>query len=126
MVKKLSEKEGLIMTKLVGITSCSNGIAHTYMTAEAIKKECKKYGLNIHIEMQGQLGPENEISQKEFDEADAIVLCCGVLPIGPERFEKYQDKTVSINWNEVLKKPNIVINALKEAGLIDKNLEMKK
>lgn len=47
------------------------------------------------------------------------------MPIGPERFEKYQDKTVSINWNEVLKKPNIVINALKEAGLIDKNLEMK-
>lgn len=47
MVKKLSEKEGLIMTKLVGITSCSNGIAHTYMTAEAIKKNVKSMDLTF-------------------------------------------------------------------------------
>lgn len=107
------------MLKIVGISSCPTGIAHTYMAAEAMRKEGKKYGMDVHIEMQGQLGPEDEVSQKEFDEADAIVLCCGVLPIGPERFAPYTDKTVSVDYNNILKHPEIMTNALQKAGLFD-------
>ena len=36
--------------KVVGISSCPCGIAHTYMAAEAMKREGKKYGIDVHIE----------------------------------------------------------------------------
>ena len=41
--------------KIVAITSCATGIAHTYMAAEAIKKECKKKGYECKVEMQGEM-----------------------------------------------------------------------
>ncbi len=104
--------------KVVGITSCSAGIAHTYMNATAMTKIAKQYGFKIHIEKQGQLGPEDIVSQEEFDEADAIIVCCGVAPLNPERFEKYGDKIIELGFNEVLKKPIIFINALQEKGYL--------
>ena len=109
--------------KVVGISSCAVGIAHTYMNAEMMVKEGKAYGLDVHIEKQGALGIEDEVSQQEFDEADAIVLCCGVLPMNTERFEKYREKTIEVDFNKVVKNPAIFITALKEAGLLDKDLQ---
>ena len=109
--------------KVVGITSCSAGIAHTYMNAEAMVKLGKQYGIKVHIEKQGQLGPEDVVSQEEFDSADAIIICCGVTPIGPERFEKYAQKTITLDFNEVLKRPQIMIETLKSAGLIPEDLQ---
>lgn len=109
--------------KVVGISSCSCGIAHTYMNAEAMVKSGKAYGIDVHIEKQGSLGIEDEVSKEEFEQADAIVLCCGVLPINPERFEKYKDKVVELNFNDVMKKPNLFIDSLKKANLIDPNLQ---
>ena len=52
--------------KIVAITSCATGIAHTYMAAEAIKKECKKKGYACKVEMQGALGIENKLSEKDI------------------------------------------------------------
>lgn len=104
------------MFKVVGITSCSCGIAHTYMNAEALVKKGKEYGMSVHIEKQGQLGIEDEISDEEFAEADAIVLCCGLPPLNPERFENYEDKIVEIDFNKTLQNPNIFIDALNKAG----------
>ncbi len=112
--------------KVVGISSCPCGIAHTYMAAEAMKREGKKYGIDVHIELQGQLGPEDELTQKEIDEADAIVLCCGVLPIGAERFDKYKDKIVEVDYDNILKHPEMMIDNLIEAGFLDKDIKNKK
>ena len=55
--------------KIVAITSCATGIAHTYMAAEAIKKECKKKGYACKVEMQGALGIENKLSEKDINES---------------------------------------------------------
>jgi len=41
------------MQKLVAITACPTGIAHTYMAAEALEKAAKELGVIIHIETQG-------------------------------------------------------------------------
>ena len=117
------KKEGEEKIRSVGITSCSAGIAHTYMNAEAMVKLGKQYGMGVHIEKQGQLGPEDVVSEQEFADADAIIICCGVSPIGAERFEKYPEKTIHLNFNEVLKRPQIMIEELKKAGLIDPNLQ---
>ena len=105
------------MFKVVGISSCPCGIAHTYMAAKAMENEGKKHGMSVHIETQGQLGPENEVSQKEFDEADAIVLCCGILPSGAERYANLKHKVVEIDYSMVLKKPSIFTEGLINSGL---------
>lgn len=111
--------------KVVGISSCPMGIAHTYMAAEAMKREGKKYGIDVHIELQGQLGPEDELTQKEIDEADAIVFCCGVLPIGAERFDKHKDKIVEVDYDNILKHTEMMIDNLIKAGFLDENIKEK-
>ena len=79
----------------------------------------------MHIELQGQLGPEDELSEKEIAEADAIVLCCGVLPIGAERFDNYKDKIVNVEYANILKHPQMMIDDLIEAGFLDKDIKKK-
>ena len=111
--------------KVVGISSCPMGIAHTYMAAEAMKREGKKYGIDVHIELQGQLGPEDELTQKEIDKADAIVFCCGVLPIGAERFDKHKDKIVEVDYDNILKHTEMMIDNLIKAGFLDENIKEK-
>lgn len=72
---------------VVGITACPTGIAHTYMAQESLQNELKKRGWKYKIETQGSIGIENELSQKEIDEADMIILCVSIQIENPERFE---------------------------------------
>lgn len=81
---------------IIGVTSCSTGIAHTYMAAEAIKKAAKKSGHKVKIETQGSIGIENRLSKKDIDSADLIIICADVALREPERFEGrkvYESKT---------------------------------
>ena len=71
----------------VGITSCPTGIAHTYMAAEQLEKTGKKLGHQVKIETQGAMGIENELSQKEIDEADAVIFAAELPVIRKERFD---------------------------------------
>ena len=78
--------------KIVGVTACPAGIAHTYMAQEAIEKECKSRGYDVKIETQGSMGIENELEQDEIDEADAVILAIAINVDGEERFEEKQDQ----------------------------------
>lgn len=60
--------------KLVAITACTTGIAHTYMAAESLETKAKELGYDIKVETQGTSGPENVLTQKEIDEAAGIIL----------------------------------------------------
>lgn len=71
---------------IIGVTSCSTGIAHTYMAAEAIKKAAKKMGHTVKIETQGALGIENKLSKKDIETADLIIICADVSLRESERF----------------------------------------
>lgn len=46
--------------KLLAITSCPNGIAHTYMAAENLQKAADRMGVQMKVETQGGIGVENE------------------------------------------------------------------
>lgn len=59
--------------KVVGITSCPSGVAHTYMAAEALKLSGEKLGMEVLIETQGGAGVENQLKQKDIDEAVCVV-----------------------------------------------------
>lgn len=94
--------------KVVAITSCATGIAHTYMAAEAIKKVCKQKGYECKVEMQGALGIENKLKDTEIAEADMIVFANDVGISKSERFDAYQDKIKKLTPHAVIKEPNII------------------
>lgn len=72
---------------IIGVTSCSTGIAHTYMAAEAIKKAAKKLGYKAKVETQGSIGIENKLSKKDIEGADLIIIAADAGLREPERFE---------------------------------------
>ncbi len=73
--------------KIVGITACPTGIAHTYMAQDALENECKRRGFEYKFETQGAMGPENELSQEDVDSADVCIIAVGVVIEGTERFD---------------------------------------
>lgn len=73
--------------KIVGVTACPTGIAHTYMAQENLEKECKARGFEYKFETQGSLGVENELTQDDVDEADLVILGIGISIEGEERFD---------------------------------------
>ncbi len=59
---------------ILAITSCPNGIAHTYMAQEKLEQAAKKLGVNIKVETQGGIGVENELTVEEIEKADGIII----------------------------------------------------
>lgn len=60
--------------KIVAITSCPNGIAHTYMAQEKLEQAAKELGVNIKVETQGGVGAENILTSKDIEEADGVII----------------------------------------------------
>ena len=60
--------------KILAVTSCPTGIAHTYMDAEGIEKAAKAKGCFVKIETRGSGGAKNVLTDKEIDEADCIIV----------------------------------------------------
>ncbi len=60
--------------KIVGITSCPTGIAHTFMAAEALEQGAKSLGHTIKVETQGSVGAKNTLTAQEIAEADLVVI----------------------------------------------------
>ena len=60
--------------KLLAVTSCPTGIAHTYMAAEALQMAAKEVGVDIKIETYGSIGVENEITEEEIKKAHAVII----------------------------------------------------
>ena len=77
--------------KLVAVSACTAGIAHTYMTQEAIEQECKKRGIDCKVETQGGMGINNELEQDEIDAADVVILAIAIGIEGDERFDEKRD-----------------------------------
>ena len=60
--------------KLLAVTSCPTGIAHTYMAAEGIEKAAKEKGCFVKIETRGSGGAKNVLTDAEIKEADCIIV----------------------------------------------------
>lgn len=103
--------------KIVGVTSCTVGIAHTYMAAEAIEKFYRKLGHEVKIERDGLGGVENEISNQEIKEADVIIQACSGDLFKPERFKAYEEKIVRLSAQDALRKPQKIHELMESKGL---------
>jgi fructose-specific phosphotransferase system IIB component len=60
--------------KIVAITACPTGIAHTFMAAEALKKAAARHGYTIKVETQGSVGARNTLSAEEIAAADVVII----------------------------------------------------
>lgn len=95
--------------KIVGVTACPTGIAHTYMAAEGLERECRKRNFAVKIETQGSIGPENELSQEEIDSADVVILAVGIVIEGEERFDNAL--VLHADVNKAISHPEVIVDA---------------
>ncbi|MBF0362016.1 MAG: PTS fructose transporter subunit IIB [Oligoflexia bacterium] len=73
--------------KVVAVTACPTGIAHTYMAAESLTLAAKELGHQIKVETQGAMGVENEITDEDLKAADLIIFASDIAIDERERFE---------------------------------------
>lgn len=69
-----AEPENTDRIKVLAVTACPTGIAHTYMAAEALEKAGKKLGITIKVETNGSGGAKNILTDKEIAECDGIIV----------------------------------------------------
>lgn len=93
--------------KIVGISACPAGLAHTPMAAKALQKAGAKLGYEVKIEQQGSLGQVNEITAAEAKEADFLLLATDQKVVGMERFEGKPQ--IRVNINTCIKAPEAVL-----------------
>lgn len=60
--------------RILAVTACPTGIAHTYMAAESLEKAAKAQGCSIKVETRGSAGAKNVVTAKEIAEADCIIV----------------------------------------------------
>ena len=60
--------------KILAVTACPTGIAHTFMAAESLEQHAKKRGISIKVETNGSGGAKNVLTAKEIAEADCIII----------------------------------------------------
>ncbi|KAA9405112.1 PTS sugar transporter subunit IIC [Haloarcula hispanica] len=71
--------------KLVAVTSCPTGIAHSQMAAENLEQTAGEHGHDIKVEVQGAMGAENELSDADIEAADAAIIAADTS-VSQDRF----------------------------------------
>lgn len=64
--------------RIVAVTACPTGVAHTFMAAEAIEEEAKKRGWWCKVETRGSVGVGNELTAEEVASADIVIVACDI------------------------------------------------
>ncbi|PFA92431.1 PTS mannose transporter subunit IIABC [Bacillus thuringiensis] len=95
--------------KLLAVTSCPNGIAHTYMAAENLQKTADKLGVQMKIETQGGIGVENELTEQDIREADGIIIAADRV-VNKDRF--VGEKLLVVGVQDGIRKPGELIQKI--------------
>ena len=96
--------------KIVAVTACPTGIAHTYMAAEQLEKTAKRLGYDIKVETQGSMGIENELAENDIRDADYVIFAVGITVRNAERFE--DKKVLEVPVQEAIKNPQGIFEKL--------------
>lgn len=99
--------------KIVAVTACPTGIAHTYMAAEQLEKTAKKLGHAIKVETQGAMGIENELTQADIDAAEVAIFATDIAIELPDRFNRI--RKVEVPVQAALKDPEAIFKKAQPA-----------
>ena len=89
--------------KVVAVTACPTGIAHTYMAAEQLEKTGKQLGHTVKVETQGAMGIENELTAADIKAADYVVFAVDIDVENKERFDGR--KVIQVPVQQAIKNP---------------------
>tara|TARA_R110001583_G_scaffold19176_1_gene75387 strand:+ start:23984 stop:25714 length:1731 start_codon:yes stop_codon:yes gene_type:complete len=107
-----------IAKKIVAITACPTGVAHTFMAATALEDEAKRLGYEIKVETRGSVGAKNQLSTQDISDADLVIIAADI-EVDLARFDgKNLYKT---STGLALKKTNQEINNAFEKATIYTN-----
>ena len=70
----MAEKNEQTHYRILGVTACPTGIAHTYMAAEAIAKKGEELGIPVKVETQGSVGAKNVLTAEDIRGAEGIII----------------------------------------------------
>lgn len=101
--------------KLLAVTACPTGIAHTYMAAESLDKKAKAAGHSIKVETRGSGGAKNVLTEQEIADADCIIIAADTK-VPMDRFDG--KKVIQRQVSDGIGKADQLI-ALAESGNVD-------
>jgi fructose-specific phosphotransferase system IIB component len=96
--------------KIVAVTACPTGIAHTYLAAEHLAKAAKSLGHEIRVETQGAMGVENELSARDIRESDVVLFAVDIEVEQRERFDG--KRIVEVSLKDAIKGAENVLRRL--------------
>ncbi|GEN28947.1 PTS fructose transporter subunit IIBC [Halovibrio variabilis] len=102
--------------KIVAVTACPTGVAHTFMAAEALAEAGKAMGHAIRVETQGSVGAQAQLTEAEIAEADVVLLACDI-EVDPTRFAG--KRVYRTSTSNALKKPQPTIEAALENAALE-------
>jgi PTS system fructose-specific IIB component/fructose-specific PTS system IIB-like component len=92
--------------KIVAVTACPTGIAHTYMAAEQLEKTARKLGHSIKVETQGAMGIENKLTETEINGATVAIMAVDIAIEEPERFDRI--RKIKVPVQAAMKNPEAI------------------
>lgn len=105
--------------KIIAVTACPTGVAHTNIAARAIEKAAKALGHDIKVERQGALGIQNKLTKEDIQFADVVVFAVNQKVVEEQRFKDKVIHTVPVNA-PIVDGKKVLQDALKL--IIDKNI----
>src|SRR5690625_2446690 len=100
--------------KVLAVTACPVGIAHTYMAAENLQKAGEEMGIDIKVETQGSIGVENPLTEQDIEEADAIIIAAD-KEVSKERF--VGKKLIVTGVQDGIRKPKELIEQIQSGDV---------
>jgi fructose-specific phosphotransferase system IIB component len=96
--------------RIVAVTACPTGVAHTYMAAERLERAAKQLGHTIKVETQGSMGIENRLSSEEIRDADVALFAAAIAVRERERFAAL--RVVEVSVQDAIKDPQRILSDL--------------
>lgn len=101
------------MKRIVAVTTCPTGVAHTYMAAEALRKAAEELNVEIKVETQGALGADDTLTAEEIEKADFVLIAAG-KGVNKDRF--IGKKVYEVNVSRAMKEPEKIIKETLSIG----------
>lgn len=98
--------------RVIGVTACTIGIAHTYIAKDKLVNAAKKLNIECKIETQGNIGAENVLTEEDIENADVVIIASDINISGRERFKG--KKIVQIPVSTAIKSPEGLLKQIEQ------------
>jgi PTS system fructose-specific IIB component len=98
--------------KVVGVTACTIGIAHTYIAKDKLVNAAKKLNIECKIETQGNIGVQNELTEEDIKNADVVIIASDINISRRERFKG--KRIVQVPVSTAIKSPEGLLKKIQQ------------